>query len=216
VSTRKLIAVALLCGLAILVAGGVQLFRISDRSQRTVDVLEQDQSATVGDVAVTVEGSGRTASGIAATVQLSAPPSGRASDVDVAGGFRLLIGGRLESPTNTEPASGACPSTVPAAELPLRCEVHFASHDGTATLSFSQGGEQRLWRLDLGSPSPSPEPADGAARVGPLRRMHPGRVVAPEHVAQQIQGEVVMRDDGRRDVGCLLPNEVAAITTPGR
>jgi len=152
VSTRKLIAVALLCGLAILVAGGIQLFRISDRSQRTVDVLEQGQSATVGDVSVTVEGSGRTASDIVATVQLSPPPSGHASDVDVAGGLRLLIGGRLESPTNTEPASGACPATVPAADLPVRCEVHFAPHDGTATLSVSHGGDQRLWRLDLGAP----------------------------------------------------------------
>jgi hypothetical protein len=152
VSTRKLIAVALLCGLAILVAGGIQLFRISDRSQRTVDVLEQGQSATVGDVTVAVERSGRTASDIAATVQLSAPPSGSAAAVDVAGGFRLLIGGRLETPTNAEPASDACPATVPAADLPLRCEVHFSPHDGTATLSFSQGGEQRLWRLDLGPP----------------------------------------------------------------
>jgi hypothetical protein len=152
VSTRKLIAVALLCGLAILVAGGIQLFRISDRSQRTVDVLEQGQSATVGDLAVTVEGSVRTASDIAATVELAAPPSGSTGDVDVAGGFRLLIGGRLELPANGEAASGGCPATVVAADLPLRCELRFPPHEGTATLSFSQGGEQRLWRLDLASP----------------------------------------------------------------
>ena len=153
-STRKLIAVALLCGLAILVAGGIQLFRISDRSQRTVDVLEQGQTATVGDVSVTVEGSARTANDIWATVQLSAPSSGggSAGAVDVARGFSLLIGGKLESPTTAEPAPGRCPATVAAADLPLRCEVHFAAHDGTATLSFSRGDEQRLWRLDLGAP----------------------------------------------------------------
>src|SRR5262245_18382345 len=112
------------------VAGGIQLFRISDRSQQTVDVLEQGQSATVGDLSVTVEGSGRTASDIVATVQLSAPPSGRASDVYGEGGVRLLIGGRLESSTTTEPAPDACPATVPAADLPARCEVHFAPHQG--------------------------------------------------------------------------------------
>ena len=69
VSTRKLIAVALLCGLAILVAGGIQLFRISDRSGRTVEVLEEGQSATVGGVRVEVVSSVRTAEALEVRVR---------------------------------------------------------------------------------------------------------------------------------------------------
>ena len=57
-----------------------------------------------------------------------------------------------KSPANAASASGGCPATVPAADLSLRCEVHFAPHEGTAKLSFSHGGEQRLWRLDRASP----------------------------------------------------------------
>ena len=50
VSTRKLIAIALLCGLAILIAGGIQLFRLSDTSERTVEVLAEGETATVGGI----------------------------------------------------------------------------------------------------------------------------------------------------------------------
>jgi hypothetical protein len=146
VSTRKLIAVALLCGLAILVAGGIQLFRISDRSGRTVEVLEEGQSATVGGVQVEVVSSVRAGEALDVRVQLGA--GGTATSVPLSS-FTLLVGGELE-PARPG-AAPACPDPVPVSTTLTACAVGFRSREGTATLSFSHGGQQRLWHLDPAS-----------------------------------------------------------------
>ena len=148
-STRKLIAVALLCGLAILVAGGIQLLRISDRSERTVDVLEQGQSATVGGITLTIEGSAVRSTGqLAVGVDLA----GESGSTVPASSFTLLVGGKLQraSADGTLEAS-ECPTTIAVEPDGTRCFLTFEGGQGTATLSFSHGGEQRLWRLDLGA-----------------------------------------------------------------
>lgn len=143
VSTRKLIAVALLCGLAILVAGGIQLFRISDRSGRTVEVLEEGQSATVGGVQVQVVSSVRTGGALEVSVRLGAPGDGTSVPLS---SFTLLVGGGLERATpGSSPSS--CPEPVPLTPTLTSCDVAFPSREGTATLSFSHGGQQRLWHL---------------------------------------------------------------------
>jgi hypothetical protein len=143
VSTRRLIAVALLCGLAILVAGGIQLFRISDRSGRTVEVLEEGQSATIGGVQVEVVSSVRRSDDFAVRVRLGAPGDGTSVPLS---SFTLLVGGDLE---RAVPGSGpsACPDPVPLTPTLTFCDVAFPSREGTATLSFSHGGQQRLWHL---------------------------------------------------------------------
>jgi hypothetical protein len=143
VSTRKLIVVALLCGLAILVAGGIQLLRIADTDDRTVEVLAEGESATVGSVTVAVEGSGRDGAVITATVRLSA-----AEETSVPrSSFTLLAGGRLHRALASEGASG-CPSQVTVGRTPTSCDVAFEGDDGTATLAFSRDGEQAQWRLE--------------------------------------------------------------------
>jgi hypothetical protein len=144
VSTRKLIAVALLCGLAILVAGGIQLFRISDRSGRTVEVLEQGQSATVGGVQVQVVGSSRAGGQLGVSVRLSARGDGTSVPLS---SFTLLVGGDLEQAV-PDSSPSACADPLPVTPILTACDVAFASREGTATLSFSYGGQQRLWRLD--------------------------------------------------------------------
>lgn len=54
-STRKLIAIALVCGLAILLAGGVQLVLLSGRHKdSTVALLTEGQTAKVGAVDATL------------------------------------------------------------------------------------------------------------------------------------------------------------------
>jgi hypothetical protein len=146
VSTRKLIAAALLCGLAILVAGGIQLFRISDRSGRTVEVLAEGQPATVGGVRVTVDGSAIRSDGrLAVGVSLAGP-----SALEVpASSFTLLAGGKLQPAVGDDTGDGTdCPSTIAVSSEATRCLLTFTAHDGTATLSFSHSGEQQLWRLD--------------------------------------------------------------------
>jgi hypothetical protein len=143
VSTRRLIAVALLCGLAILVAGGIQLFRISDRSGRTVEVLEEGQSATIGGVQVEVVSSVRRSDDFAVSVRLGAPGDGTSVPLS---SFTLLVGGDLERAVAGSGPS-ACPDPVPLTPTLTFCDVGFPSREGTATLSFSHGGQQRLWHL---------------------------------------------------------------------
>ena len=53
-STRKLIGLAMLCGLAILVAGGIQLFRIQDSRDREVEVLSLGEAGTLSGITATV------------------------------------------------------------------------------------------------------------------------------------------------------------------
>ena len=81
VSTRKLIVVALLCGLAILVAGGIQLFRISDADDRTVEVLAEGEAATVGSITVVVEDSSFDDAVIRAAVRMSLAVSNTALSI---------------------------------------------------------------------------------------------------------------------------------------
>ena len=146
VSTRKLIVVALVCGLAILVAGGIQLLRIADADDRTVEVLAEGEAATVGSVTVAVEGSSSDGAAIRATVRMSAAEE----TIVPLSSFTLLVGGRLRQALFAQGEAG-CPSPVPVGPQPTTCEVAFESGDGSATLAFSRDGEQAQWRLDRAS-----------------------------------------------------------------
>jgi len=146
VSTRKLIVAALACGLLILVAGVIQLFRITDTKGRDVQILHEGQPATVGGVALNVTSSALTDQAIAVTVRFS--PASPATTVDVTS-FTLLAGGKLEPPTNsTNTAAPGCPASIPVDRDGLTCVVTFPHRGGTATLSFSRADEQQLWQLD--------------------------------------------------------------------
>ena len=146
-STRRLIAVALLCGLAILVAGGIQLLRISDRSSRTVAVLEEGQSATVNGLTVTVEHSLIDAAGDRIIVGVSLRSADKPTTVPVSS-FTLLVGGELEAAGGDAAGEGGgCFGRMPVGADDLSCLLSFSLRRGTATLGFSHGGEQRLWRI---------------------------------------------------------------------
>jgi hypothetical protein len=144
VSTRRLIIVALLCGLAILVAGGIQLFRISGGEDRVVEVLAEGQTATVGGVTLAVESSARDAAEIVAEVTFA--PAEQRTTVD-ADHFQLLVGGELSPPSTGAAEPGDCPATLVVEQAGLRCRLRFPARDGTATLGFGLSGEQRTWRL---------------------------------------------------------------------
>jgi archaellum component FlaF (FlaF/FlaG flagellin family) len=145
VSTRKLIVAALVCGVVILVAGVVQLLRIADAKNRDVPILTQGEAAAVGGVSVSVIGSTVTEQAIEVAVRF-AP----ATDVPVGvTSFTLLVGGKLEQPTNaaSTPAPG-CPPTIVVGSGGTTCIVSFPHRDGTATVAFSRGGQQEIWRLE--------------------------------------------------------------------
>jgi hypothetical protein len=142
VSTRKLIVVALLCGLAILVAGGIQLLRIAGTDDRTVEILAEGEPATVGSITLSVEESVHEGTVIRATVRMSA-----AEETSVPlSSFTLLAGGRLHQALAGE-GGPDCPSPVIVGGAPTTCDVAFDGADGTATLAFSRDGDQAQWRL---------------------------------------------------------------------
>ena len=144
--TRRLIVAALVCALAILVAGVVQLLRISGADEPEVDLLSQGESATVGGVTVGVTGS--TLSADALAVEARFAPASPDAEVPVTS-FTLLVGGRLEGPTNSASTEApGCARVVVVGAAGVTCVVTFPHHDGTATVAFSRGGEQQLWRLD--------------------------------------------------------------------
>jgi hypothetical protein len=143
VSTRKLIVLALVCGLAILGAGGVQLFRIAGTDERTVEVLSEGEAAAVGSVTVTVENSQHDGAVIRATVRMSAPEE----TTVLLASFTLLAGGRLHPALDTDGAD-SCPSPVAVGSAPTTCSVAFEGDEGTATLAFSRDDEQAQWRLE--------------------------------------------------------------------
>ena len=142
-STRKLIVAALICGLAILVAGGIQLIRIS-HNKPAVPVLAEGEQATVGGVRASVTRSARDSRGFHVEVQLSASGSSTVPVTD----FTLLVGGKLEQPSNTAASRApACRSPIPVGADEARCTLDFKDRDGSATLAFSRAGEQRIWAL---------------------------------------------------------------------
>ncbi len=137
---------ALLCGLAILVAGVIQLFRILDNQDTKVIILEQGRSATVGGLTLSVTGSTQTQRAIEVMARFE--PAATEARVPVTS-FTLLVGGQLEPPTNgASTAAPGCPPTIVVGSSGASCVVTFSLRQGTATVAFSRAGEQRLWRLE--------------------------------------------------------------------
>lgn len=141
-STRRLILAALLCGLAILVAGGVQLLRLSD-SEETVELLPVGQEALVGDMQVIVLGSNADegADELVVTVEV-----GGVDGEPVGEGWRMLADGVLTEPTAVRSIDDR-PCGVTSAAERTQCALVFDRPDGTAVVSYGRGGEQVQWRL---------------------------------------------------------------------
>jgi len=146
-STRKLILTALVCGLAILIAGGVKLIQVAN-DEVAVEVLAFGDEATLGDMTVSVLDIERRPDATLVTVTMTG--------VDLASGaadgWRLLADGRVQEPANEngrvqEPASvsdtDGC--TAVRAGAPTRCTVRFEAVESAATVAYVRAGEQRQW-----------------------------------------------------------------------
>jgi hypothetical protein len=145
VSTRKLILTALVCGLAILLAGGIQLVLLA-RGTATATVLPQGASANVGVAAITVTSSASTPEAQTVTARLEA---GSTAIADAGAGWALLRGGELR-PRVDLPAGAALPDCAGRSVAPtttLTCLLAFAPGAGTAIVSYSRGGQQSQWSL---------------------------------------------------------------------
>ncbi len=141
-STRKLILLALACGLAILVAGSVQLFRIT-RSENRVVVLEPGETGKLPGASATVHSSEVDGDEVIVRVSLS---TDELSGVD-GGSFWILQ--RARDVSVPHPADGldvpSCVGSTVTAKQPLDCALSFRSLDGDSYLAFRFGDRQVQW-----------------------------------------------------------------------
>ncbi|MEY2969316.1 MAG: hypothetical protein RIQ64_1943 [Actinomycetota bacterium] len=156
-STRKLILTALLCGLAILIAGGVKLIQVAN-DETEVQVLALGDEATLGDMTVSVLEIDRRPDATLVTVTMTGVDLAEGA----ADGWRLLGDGRVQEPANEngrvqEPANEngrvqepAVPSaangcTTVTADSPTRCTIGFEAVESVPTVAYVRAGEQRQW-----------------------------------------------------------------------
>lgn len=146
-STRKLILTALLCGLAILIAGGVKLIQVAN-DETEVQVLALGDEATLGDMTVSVLAIDRRPDATLVTVTMTGVDLAEGA----ADGWRLLGDGRVQEPANgdgrvQEPANNSdndgC--TAVRAGSPTRCTVRFEAVESAPTVAYVRAGEQRQW-----------------------------------------------------------------------
>lgn len=136
-STRKLILTALLCGLAIIVAGGIKLFQVASDTKE-VEVLSLGTVAQLADMTVSVTEISQTDVATLATVTMLGVEGADANE-----GWRLLAGGSVRAPIERDDVDNACVST--SADVTLTCVVAFEPSDGSVTVAYIRGGAQSQW-----------------------------------------------------------------------
>ncbi len=145
-STRRLIAAALVCGLAILLAGGIFLVNLAaNRDKLTVpDFLAVGQTAEVGGVRATVLGSETTDRVVVLHVRLEPADEPLA---DAGEGWALVIG-TARDPLESDAAGTPCAGREVPAGGAFECDLAFAGAQGTAFVEYARGDGRARWRLD--------------------------------------------------------------------
>jgi hypothetical protein len=138
--TRTLLLLALGCGLAILAAGAVQLWMISDPPEPAA-VLDIGQGGTAGDADVTVLGGQRQGGRVIVDVRI-----GGVDDSDGLDGFRV-IGGGVSAPVDAaDPATTCSALTTAVVECTLAFDLSGAA-SGQLRLVFSRADAQLRWLI---------------------------------------------------------------------
>ncbi len=142
--TRTLLLLSVGTALAILLAGGVLLFQLSNE-QSTVDTIEIGQEVQVGDVSITVDDAE-----IADSDTLSvAVELGGVDDPDGIDSFRLVTGDRSLAPI-ASPADGRCAEITSDV---VACRLDFdvsGTETSSRVLVMRRGDQQANWRLPAG------------------------------------------------------------------
>jgi hypothetical protein len=139
--TRTLLMLALACGLAILLAGGVLLLQLLNRAD-VVPPTPLGEQAMVGDMAVSVVTFDETAGVMTVDVMLSG-----VDDPDGADGFRLIASGREAERLDGADTGVSCATTsVEVSACTLAFDVSPA--DGVSRVLFYRRGDQQArWVL---------------------------------------------------------------------
>jgi hypothetical protein len=147
VSTRRLIVLAMVCGLAILVAGGIQLFRINDSRDQEVVVLTLGESGTVDGVTATVSDVQRPGP-IVLSVDVAASSASAGVD-DLAAAWLVSSGGEARQPVAVPTGLGAaCPRDPLPAGASSTCLLAFEAGEGDTFARFRVGDRVLVWGLD--------------------------------------------------------------------
>jgi hypothetical protein len=139
--TRTLMLLALGCGVAIMLAGAVFLFQLSNQADLDPSV-PVGEIATVGDMSVTVTQAVESNGVLDVSVRI-----GGVDDEDGVEGFRLIASGRPVTP-DLSASGGRCGAILPE---PQECLVRFdvSTADGRSrVLFYERGDEQARWVLD--------------------------------------------------------------------
>ena len=144
--TRTLLILAVTCGLAILIAGGVQLLRLANQDKPGA-ALKLEATAQLGDAVVTVHTFVVTADAILVTVTLSG-----VDDPDGVNGFTLIA---PDAAISADPAAAVAETTDPPICAgftiePVDCILRFPATDlkgSDRMLLFQRAAEQVRWRL---------------------------------------------------------------------
>jgi hypothetical protein len=135
-STRKLILTALVCGLAIMLAGGFKLFQVATEDVEAV-VYDIGTEQTLGDMLVTVVSVNQKPDGTFVTVSMRG-----VEGADGFEGWKLLADGELSDPVigaSTEPC------TIKVAQY-VECVVPFVASVGSSvTVAYQRADTQSQW-----------------------------------------------------------------------
>ncbi|MEJ7720898.1 MAG: hypothetical protein WKF58_10820 [Ilumatobacteraceae bacterium] len=142
VKTRTLLLLSIVTGLAILVAGGIQLIRVSGQ-ESGIPNRAVGEVVSVADMDVTVEGASASGDELTVTITL-----GGVEDDDATEGFELVAPdvGVLE-PVRSDSDVAPCATTT---VTPTRCELRFdlaGAGGDTRTLRYQRGDERARWLL---------------------------------------------------------------------
>ena len=156
-STRRLIATALLCGLAILIAGGIWLFLAARDDSTTSTVTGQvGQRTVIGPLSVTVTGVDANPDGdVALAVEMEAVTGSVAQPANGWAVFSNRNVARLDRVSAPAGTADACPDDELSTELAtgqtLRCRLFFhGTSDQVAAgllAIFGRGSTRAVWPL---------------------------------------------------------------------
>lgn len=138
-STRKLILTALVCGLAIMLAGGFKLLQVAGDDARA-EVLTLGTSATLGDMTVSVESVDQRSDATVVTVTMSG-----VEGADAVEGWRLLVGGEVVGPVQSDEPGDASTCATTSLAPPSTCTIRFAPSEGSVTVAYLRAGAQSQW-----------------------------------------------------------------------
>lgn len=138
-STRKLILTALVCGLAIMLAGGFKLLQVAGDDSRA-EILALGTTSVLGDMTVAVDAIEQAPDATVVTVTMSG-----VEGADAVEGWRLLVAGEVTGPLLTDPPGFATTCATTSKSTPVTCTIGFAPSEGSVTVAYLRAGSQSQW-----------------------------------------------------------------------